>query len=159
MSLLAVHLLLALGWAAVNGSFSLLSLVVGLVVGGLVLWIVRPLYGPTRYFSNVADTVRLAGFFVWELVVSCLQVAHDVLTPTHYSRPGVIAVPLDAETAFEITAVANLITLTPGTMTLDVSEDRRTLWVHAMFVDDPDALRAALKQGMERRVLEVTRGW
>jgi multicomponent Na+:H+ antiporter subunit E len=159
VSVLAVHLLLAFGWAAVNGSFSLLSLVVGFFVGGIVLWLVRPLYGPTRYFSNAVDTARLAGFFLWELVVSCLQVAHDVLTPTHHSRPGVIALPLDATTAVEITAVANLITLTPGTMTLDVSEDRRTLWVHAMFVDDPDELRAALKHGMESRVLEVTRGW
>ncbi|MCU0671145.1 MAG: Na+/H+ antiporter subunit E [Myxococcota bacterium] len=81
-----------------------------------------------------------------------------MLTPTHHSRPGVIGVPLEAETPLEITTVANLITLTPGTLTLDVSDDRRTLWVHAMFIDDADALRRALKEGMERRVLEVYRG-
>jgi multicomponent Na+:H+ antiporter subunit E len=159
VNLFAIHLLLAFGWSAVNGEFTLRSLVVGFVFAGGALWLVRPLYGPTHYFGRLRDAIRLAGFFVWELVVSCVQVAHDVLTPTHHSRPGVIAVPLDAETPLEITTVANLITLTPGTMTLDVSDDRRTLWVHAMFIDDADALRRTLKQGMERRVLEVYRGW
>lgn len=158
MNLLAIHLLLAFGWSAVNGDFTLRSLVIGFVLGGIALWLVRPLYGPTNYFRRMSDAIRLAGFFVWELVASCVQVAHDVLTLTHHSRPGVIGVPLEAETPLEITTVANLITLTPGTLTLDVSDDRRTLWVHAMFIDDADALRRALKEGMERRVLEVYRG-
>lgn len=158
MNLFAIHLLLAFGWAAVNGSFTLRSLAVGFAVGGLAIWLVRPLYGPGRYFRRLRDTVRLAGFFVWDLAASCVQVAHDVLTPRHRSRPGVIGVPLDAATPLEITTVANLITLTPGTLTLDVSEDRRTLWVHAMFVEDADALRRELKEGMEKRVLEVFRG-
>lgn len=157
MNLLSIHLLIALGWAAVNGSFTLGTLGVGFALGGAVLWWMRPLYGPGDYFERFARVVRLAGFFLWELVVSCLQVAHDVLTAKHHSRPGVIAVPLDAETPLEITVVANLITLTPGTLTLDVAEDRSKLWVHAMFIEDADSLRRSLKQGMERRVLEVFR--
>jgi len=157
VNLLAIHLLLAVGWAAVNGSFALTTLAAGFALGGFVLWLVRPIYGRADYFERFVAAVRLAAFFVWELVVSCVQVAHDVLTPTHRSRPGVIAVPLDARTPLEITTVAGLITLTPGTLALDVSEDRRTLWVHAMFIDDPERLRRSLKAGMERRVLEVYR--
>ena len=80
-----------------------------------------------------------------------------MITPPFYSRPGIVAVPLDARTDFEIMTLANLISLTPGTLSLDVSEDRRTLYVHAMFIDDPDALRREIKQGMERRVLEALR--
>ncbi len=57
----------------------------------------------------------------------------------------------------EITLLANLVTLTPGTLSLDVSEDRSTLFVHAMFVDDPDVLRREIKHGFERRVLELLR--
>ena len=53
--------------------------------------------------------------------------------------------------------LANLITLTPGTLTLDVAPDRKSLYVHAMFVDDPEQIRAEIKNGMERRLLEVMR--
>ena len=78
-----------------------------------------------------------------------------MVTPTHLSQPGIIAMPLDVEGDGEILLVASLISLTPGTLSLDVSSDRKTLYVHAMFVEDPDALRQELKQGMERSVIEA----
>ena len=66
--------------------------------------------------------------------------------------------PLDAKSDGEIFLVADLISLTPGSLSLDVSPDGKTLYVHAMFVDDPEALRRDLKQGMERRVIEALEG-
>jgi multicomponent Na+:H+ antiporter subunit E len=68
-----------------------------------------------------------------------------------------VAIPLDVETDVEITLLANLITLTPGTLSMDISDDRKVLYVHAMYVDDPEALRAEIKNGFERRVLEMLR--
>ena len=85
-----------------------------------------------------------------------LKVAFDIVTPIWHMKPGVIAMPLEARTEMEITMVANLISLTPGTLSLDVSDDRRVLFIHAMFLDDEQALRASLKE-MERRVLEILR--
>ena len=102
--------------------------------------------------------LRLAVLFVYELFVSSLRVVWDVVTPTHLSRPGIVAMPLDAKGDGEILLVANLISLTPGSLSLDVSSDRKTLFVHAMFVDDPDALRRELKRGLERRVMEALDG-
>lgn len=96
-------------------------------------------------------------FFTWELILANLRVAWDVITPRHYKRPGVVAIPLDARTNNEITLLACLITLTPGTISLDVSADRSVLYIHAMFIDDPDQLRREIKQGFERRVMEVFR--
>jgi multicomponent Na+:H+ antiporter subunit E len=101
--------------------------------------------------------LRLAGLFIVELVISSLQVAWDAVTPRHLARPGIIAVPLDARTDLEITVLANLICLTPGTLSLEVSEDRRVLYVHVMFIDDPAESRRAVKTVMERRVLEALR--
>jgi multicomponent Na+:H+ antiporter subunit E len=66
-------------------------------------------------------------------------------------------VPLDAKTDFEIMMVANLISLTPGTLSIDLSEDRRYLYVHVMFMQDVAEVRRELKQGLEKRVLEVLR--
>ncbi|WP_182865171.1 Na+/H+ antiporter subunit E [Stieleria mannarensis] len=151
------NILLSLVWALASGQISLLSLVVGFILGYCVLWCAQPLMTPTRYFRRLPIAIRFAGFFLWQLVLSNLRVAYDVITPHLYMHPGIVAVPLDAKTDQEITFLANLITLTPGTLSLDVSEDRRTLYVHAMFVDSPDKVRDSIKQGFERRLLELLR--
>ena len=72
-------------------------------------------------------------------------------------RPGIISIPLDVQTDEEIMLLVNLIMLTPGTLALDVSSDRRELFLHVMSADDPDAVRAQIKNGFERRVLGVMR--
>ncbi len=81
------------------------------------------------------------------------------LASESYVCPGVVAIPLDARTDAEITLLANLITLTPGSVSLDLSEDRRVLYVHAMYIDggDVEAYRRSVKEGLERRVLELLR--
>ena len=97
--------------------------------------------------ADVVDSQSLAN----------LRVAFDVVTPTSYARPGIVAVPLDARTDVEITLLSNLITMTPGSLAIDVSDDRTVIYVHAMFVDDPDELRREIKEDLERRVLELLR--
>jgi multicomponent Na+:H+ antiporter subunit E len=96
-------------------------------------------------------------FYLWELVVSNLRIAYDIITPRHRMRPGVVAVPLDARTDFEILAVVNLLSMTPGTLSLDVSTDRKVLYVHAMYLGDPDSLRREIKVNFEKRLLGVLR--
>jgi multicomponent Na+:H+ antiporter subunit E len=99
--------------------------------------------------------VALGAYFLYELVVSSLKVAWDVITPRHHARPGILAVPLDVRSDTAIMALANLVSLTPGSLSLDVSSDRRTLYVHGMFIDDAEGARAEIKEKMERRVKEV----
>jgi multicomponent Na+:H+ antiporter subunit E len=72
-------------------------------------------------------------------------------------NPGIIAFPLDAKSDLEITLFANLLTLTPGTLSLDVSSDKKILYVHALYVKDADSFRSELKNGLEKRLLEVLR--
>jgi multicomponent Na+:H+ antiporter subunit E len=90
-------------------------------------------------------------------MVANIRMAHSVITPSTTMRPGVIAIPLSAKTDAEITLLANLISLTPGTLSIDVSTDRKTLYIHAMFIDDVDTMRYEIKTGFERRLLEVLR--
>ncbi|MFC7334333.1 Na+/H+ antiporter subunit E [Rhodocista pekingensis] len=157
MTLLLLNILLAIAWMAVNGDFSLTGLLVGLTLGHLVLYIARPMFPNDGFFRRLWGGV---GFFFWflkELWLSSIRVAKAVLSPGIGARPGVIAMPLDARTDAEITLVACCITLTPGTLSLDVSPDRRTLYIHAMFVDDPERLKQETKDTMERRILEFMR--
>lgn len=154
----ALNILLTLVWAGLLGSFSLATLVSGFVVSyGLLYLVTRGLPGHPKYFSKVPRLIAFTGFYLWELLKSNAIIAYDVLTPTHHMKPGVIAIPLEAKTDLEITVLANLITMTPGTLSLDVSGDRRTLFVHAMYIDDPDMLRREIKENFERRVLDLLR--
>jgi multicomponent Na+:H+ antiporter subunit E len=151
------NLLLALGWMMLMGRFEPADLLVGFGLSYLVLFTMRRVLEPTSYFSKVPEAIGFVAFFVKELVLANMRVAYDVITPTHLMRPGVVAIPLDAKTDAEITVFANLLTLTPGTMSLDVSADRSVLYIHAMYIDDIEELRRQIKEGFERRTTEILR--
>lgn len=155
--LFLLNLFLAAGFCAILGQLNLGGFVAGLAIGYLALWVTRPLYGPSAYFVRVGRILRLTAYFIGQLLVSNLRVLWDIVTPRPTSRPGVIAVSLDAQTDFEIMMVANLVSLTPGTLSLDVSGDRKCLYVHVMFLDDVEAARRQIKEGIEKRVLEAIR--
>jgi multicomponent Na+:H+ antiporter subunit E len=152
--MLAANLALALLWPALTGSFSLSAFGFGFVLAYLMLWLVQR---RSPYFTKAPQTVGFAAFFVKELVYSALQVAYDVLTIRHRMRPAIVAVPLDARSDLEITLLSNLVTLTPGTLTLEVSSDRSVLYIHAMYVYDLELTRRRIKRGFERRVLRLVR--
>ncbi len=159
MNVFVFNILLAVCWAALAGTFSLLGLLTGFVLGFLLLWLLQPLLGaPDPYFLRVWRWAKLLVMFHYELVVSSIEVIWDVLTPRHMARPDIIAMPLDVKSDAGIFLVTNLISLTPGTLSLDVSEDRKTLYVHAMFADDPEEVCRTLKSGMERWVREAVEG-
>lgn len=111
-----------------------------------------------RLLRRTAAVFGLLAYFLYDLVASSLRVAWDVLTPAARARPAVLRVPLEARSDMEILLTANLISLTPGTLSMDVSEDRSTLLVHSMFGGaDFQSTRQGLKDGMERKVLEAMR--
>ena len=155
--LLLINVHLAFAWCAAFGTFTLGNLLIGFIVGSGALWISKPLYGDTGYFQHGRRLARLVVVFLAELVVSSVRVAWDVVTPRNRARPGIIAVPMEAKTDLEVTLLANLISLTPGTLTLDISADRRVLYVHAMFVDSREGVIDDIKSGMEKSLLEVMR--
>ena len=157
MNLLAINVVLAVGWAIVTGQFTLANLVAGFALGYAALWVAQPIYGRSDYFRRVGRIMLLVVHFTYQLLVSGLRVLAAVVAPRLYARPGIVAVPLDAETDAEILLVANLISLTPGTLSLEVAPSRECLYVHVMFFDDVEAVRRAIKTGIERRVLEVMR--
>jgi multicomponent Na+:H+ antiporter subunit E len=152
------NVLLALVWAAATGEFTLPSLLTGFVLGYAILFLARHALGTGWYVARVPRTAGFAAFYLWQLVKSNVRVAYDVATPGYQLRTGVIGIPLDAETDAEITLLANLITLTPGTLALDLSADRKTLFVHVMYLDpDVEKTRREIKDQLERRVLGVLR--
>jgi multicomponent Na+:H+ antiporter subunit E len=159
MNLALFTILLALGWTAATGSFTLPNLVFGAIVGGLGLYVIRQYVAAPTLMPRARRIVSLALLFFYELFVSALRVARLVLRvdmKTHLN-PAIIAFPLRVTSDAEITLLANLITLTPGTLSVDVSPDRRLLYVHAIAVADRESFIREIAEGFERKVMEAFR--
>lgn len=157
MSLMLLTIVFALGWAAATGSFSLPNLLLGAVVAAAGLFVVRHYVTRPNLLPRALRIIALAVTFVRELILSAMRVARLVIRPdlnTHI-RPALIAFPLTAKTDAEITLLANLLTLTPGTLSVDVSDDRQYLFIHAIHLTDRDAFIKELAEGFERQVMEA----
>jgi multicomponent Na+:H+ antiporter subunit E len=157
MRSLLLNLVLALTWGAMTGSFAVENLAMGFALGFIVIFVGQRRTGPARYATKVRDIAGFVAFYLWELVLANLRVAHDVLTPHPLSRPGILAIRLDAKTDAEITLFANLMTLTPGELSIDVSSDRTVLYVHSLYLFDVERSRRQIEDGFEARVLRVMR--
>jgi multicomponent Na+:H+ antiporter subunit E len=156
-------LVLALIWASLQGSFDIPNLLFGLLLGWLVNVFVQPIFDRSEdksAFAGASVLYRFYRFFVLllvflrELAVSSLRVAKVTVSPSFDIRSAVIEYPLDVTTNREITALANLITLTPGTMTLDVASDGRHLYIHSMSVESDNGQEVIddIKESLERQV-------
>ncbi|MGO1246060.1 MAG: Na+/H+ antiporter subunit E [Oceanisphaera sp.] len=151
------NMLLALFWVILSGNYSIGNLFVGMLLSYLVLAYVardKPMFA--NYFGKLPKIISFILFFIWDLTKANARVAYDVLTPRHLMRPGVIAIPLDLKDEAGISVFANLITVTPGSLALDVSSDRKVLYVHLMYLDDEASQLAELK-ALEARVLNLLR--
>lgn len=157
MRLLLVNFLMALVWAATTGVFSIRSLMIGFGLGFVILLFTDRTTEQRSYISLALRVFDFAVFFLWDLISANIRMAYTVLFPSRTMRPGIVAIPLDAKTDVEIMLVANLISLTPGTFTIDVSTDRKVLYVHEMYIDDVELLRYDVKAHYERKLLRVLR--
>jgi multicomponent Na+:H+ antiporter subunit E len=155
--MLFLHSFLALAWTAITGELTPGNFALGVLLAYVLLWATRHVLGCSRYVLRVWEAVALAAFVVWEITLSGIRVAYDVVTPSNHMKPGIVAVPLDTNTDMEVFFLASLVTLTPGSLSLDVSADKQTLFVYEMYVSDPDEVRRKIKQGIERRLLKVMR--
>lgn len=159
MTLILIAVVLAVLWAAMTGTFTLLNLIFGLVLALLALTLLRDRIQSPRLLRRFRRIVGLGGVFIYELFLSAIKVAWLVAMPDMRRRlaPGFIAYPLKARSDAEITLLANLITLTPGTLSVDVSDDRTTLYIHAITVRDKQAVISDIARSFEARVIEVFR--
>ena len=149
--------ILALGWAGITGSFSGLNLLFGGAIGGVALLILRQSVGQGGGLRRAGRIVSLIALFLYELMVSAVRVAFVVLHPNLKSvlKPAIVAVPLTVKSDAEITLLANMITLTPGTLAVDVAEDRSVLYVHALEMESEAALIAGIADGFEAKIKAV----
>jgi multicomponent Na+:H+ antiporter subunit E len=149
----AAHLVISALWMAITGFWSAGGLSLGLLIGAGLLSLL-PGTG-LRYGVRLIRITRLLLLFLGEFAQSVVRVFVLVLRPRLTLRPRFFTFPLTVTSDLEITLLANMITLTPGTLTVDVAADRRTLLVHAVDCPDADAARRDIADGFERRIKEA----
>lgn len=150
------NLLLTFIWVALTGGFTFANIFFGFLLSYFVLYIITRGSGRARYFRMVPRIIAFVFYFLYELIRANLQVAWEIITPKLYMTPGIVGVPLDVTSDSQITFLANLITLTPGTLSLDVSEDKKVLYVYSMYIKDRESFIRGIKNGFEKRILEIS---
>lgn len=166
MSLTRRALLLLLAWTVLRGGLQATDLVLGAAAVAVVIALSprgdRPLHPPRPLRTlarRVPATLAFVALLAWELVRSSATLGREAVAARPRLHPGVVAVPLEARTPLEVSLVAALVTLTPGSLSLEVdrSGERPVLYVHAFDARDPEALRARVRATFEGPVLRVLR--
>ena len=155
MTLFLLNITLAVLWCFTWGSFDFYTLVTGFALSYVLLGIYSRVTAVEGYGRKAQDLVRFGGYFVRTLFVANLQIAYEILTPGLGVAPRIVRFDVAGLTPVQRTVLANSINLTPGTLVVDMSPDRRTFYVHCMYAQDRDQAVAQLTELKQRLESEV----
>lgn len=154
---ISINFLIAFIWMFLNNSWDGVTFIVGYVVGVALLFFLRRFFQNRFYMSNVLAFINLLILFLRELILSSVAVLKIVIKPKLDMQPGIFALPTELKKDWEITTLACLITLTPGTLVIDISDDNKLLYIHAMDILDVDDAIKDIKNSFEKAIMEVSR--
>ncbi|APH03865.1 Na+/H+ antiporter subunit E [Bacillus weihaiensis] len=154
---LLLNFFLAFIWMFLSNDYSSLAFFKGFFFGGLVIVALRRFFTHRIYFLNIIAVIKLLFIFLSELIKSNFAVLKVILSPKLTIQPGIFALETDLEKDWEITILSNLITLTPGTLVVEVSEDNKTLYIHAMDIGDVEQAKLDIKNTFEKAIKDVSR--
>lgn len=149
------NITIALTWMFLQDRLTVNHFALGYLIGLAIVFVGSRRTGVTFYLKRPIAAVKLFVVFLYVLVTSCVRVSYVILHPTLQVTPGIVAIPLDVKTDAQITLFASLITVPPGTLSVDVSPDREYLYVHVLELNDPQVAINSLKRTLEYRILEV----
>jgi multicomponent Na+:H+ antiporter subunit E len=155
----ALNVFLAMMWMLLQPTFTITKFVSGYILGMVLIYLIAcKIAGHKFYMKRVFLALKLLGVFFVELLKACWEVMCHVLSPKLIIRPGIVKMDIYLQTDAQITLLANMITLTPGTLTVGVAPDNSALFIHALYIDDADELCAGIERTFERTILEVWEG-
>lgn len=157
MAVFLSNVLLSFIWVFLMEDLRTLQFLVGFVIGYLILYMFRGLLPEQSYFRRTIGFLKYLGYFLYKNMEANLIVAWETLSPTNHMRPGFLKINPEANTSLEITWLAATISLIPGTLTVDTSEDDDFLYVHAMHIYDPEEIREEILGELEPLILEFLR--
>ncbi len=142
-------------WLLLVNSVSIGHVLLGSLLGVLVPLFTHALWPGRPRIYRRGRLLRYGAMVMWDIVVANLEVAKWIVGPQDKLRPAFVEVPMDLTDEFAITVFTGTVSLTPGTVSAEVSSDRRTLLIHALNVADPDELVATIKRRYEAPLKEI----
>jgi multicomponent Na+:H+ antiporter subunit E len=150
-------ILLGLTWCMLNTSLHPVTFLIGILLGWLSTALFHSLSPYDVFKLNLWEGFKLFVVFIYEMTRANFQIAFIILSPKIYIRPGIIEYPLDLKNDGAIVLLANILSLTPGTLSIDISEDRKAIYIHAMMMDTPEQLKQEIKNTFEKRIQKMMR--
>jgi multicomponent Na+:H+ antiporter subunit E len=154
---IVLNLIIAIIWMFLKESYGFVDFVLGYMLGILLLFILRRFVPGEFYFKRVTAIIYLIFLFAKELILANLEVLKFVYKPKMDFEPGIFALPTELKSNWEITMLANLITLTPGTLSVCLSNDNKLIYIHAVDIADVEDTITQIKESFEKAIMEVTR--
>ncbi len=153
-----LNILLTFVWVALTGQLGYTNFVFGYALGFFILWMVnKSVNASTEYFYRVPKIFAFILLFFYDLMKANYEVTKDVITPNYNMKPGIIKYEMEAKTDFEITMLANMIALTPGTVVVDLSKNKKFMYIHVMYLTNKEEFIERLSNRIERKLLEIIR--
>ena len=152
-----LNVIVAFVWMFLVQNFSGQGFIVGYVLGLVALIGMRRFFKVRLYVHRVWAAVKLCVLFIKELILANIAVLKVVLKPKLDMQPAFFAYPTTLTEDWEIVLLSSLITLTPGTVVIHVSDDAKTLYIHAIDCTDVDEVIASIRDSFEKAILEVSR--
>lgn len=150
-----LNIVLALLWTLMWGTFDMGVFLSGFVLGYLLLGLFSRTFSQQGYGRKGWQLFSFAAYFVRILIKANLQVAWEIITPRFAMQPRLLRYPVSDLSPAQLTTLANAITLTPGTLSVDVTQDKNWLYVHCMYARDNDQAIAELTELRDRIMDEV----
>jgi len=148
-------LVLLLVWLLLNNTLSAGHILLGSIIALVLPWATASFWADRLHLHKPGLALRFLLLVLWDITVANIHVAKLILGPRRKLRPAFVYYPLELDNDFAITVLAATISLTPGTVSIDVSSDHRTLLVHGLDVDDEVALIAEIKSRYEAPIKEI----
>ncbi|MEK3793883.1 Na+/H+ antiporter subunit E [Paenibacillus sp. FSL R7-0204] len=152
-----LNLMIAFLWMFLNNDWTASGFIIGYVLGVAVLVVMRRFFDGRLYLGKVWAILKLGALLLRELLVSSYVVVKAVLRPNLNIRPAILMYHTELESDWEVAVLITMLCLTPGSVVLEVSKDNRTLYIHAMDIQDVEQFDANIRNTFERAIQEVTR--
>jgi multicomponent Na+:H+ antiporter subunit E len=146
MNFFAMNLLLGVVWGFLTGSFTTASFLFGLVVGYAIIWVARPYLGSDDYVRGVVGLFRFVGQYLKEIWMANIQLARDLLRRELPFVPAIVRYQTHGLSKAEVTVLANMISLTPGTVSMDTDETGTVIYIHSVYAHDLPALEQSFRR-------------
>lgn len=154
-----LNLLLSLVWIALTGQLNYPNFLFGFLIGFTILWLLarKEEVEEKKYFYKVPRIILFVFFYLNEMIKANWEVTREIVLPKTTMKPGIVAFEHHLISDFEITMLTYLVALTPGTMVLKISPDKKTLYIHALYLEDKEKFIQQIENGIEKRLIEIIR--